>query len=65
MNRIEEFRRLATEDCMGVKQLNHIRFAQLIADDCATLLDEDSVVFAELGGYAHDIRQRYGVPTDK
>jgi hypothetical protein len=37
------------------------RFAQLIAEDCAKMLDEDSYIMPELGGYAHDIRSRYGV----
>jgi hypothetical protein len=36
-------------------------FAQLIAEDCAKMLDEDSYIMPELGGYAHDIRTRYGV----
>ena len=37
------------------------KFAQLIAEDCARVLDEDSYIIPELGGYAHDIRTRYGV----
>jgi hypothetical protein len=37
------------------------KFAQLIAKDCAKMLDEDSYIMPELGGYAHDIRTRYGV----
>jgi hypothetical protein len=37
------------------------KFAQLIAEDCAKMLDEDSCWNPELGGYAHDIRTRYGV----
>jgi hypothetical protein len=37
------------------------KFAQLIAEDCAKMLDEDSYIIPELGGYAHDIRTRYGV----
>jgi hypothetical protein len=37
------------------------KFAQLIAEDCAKMLDEDSYIIPELGGYAHDIRSRYGV----
>jgi hypothetical protein len=37
------------------------KFAQLIAEDCAKMLDEDSYIMPELGGYAHDIRTRYGV----
>jgi hypothetical protein len=36
------------------------KFAQLIAEDCAKMLDEDSYIMPELGGYAHDIRTRYG-----
>ena len=37
------------------------KFAQLIAEDCARMLDEDSYIIPELGGYAHDIRICYGV----
>ena len=37
------------------------KFAELIAEDCARMLDEDSYIIPELGGYAHDIRIRYGV----
>jgi hypothetical protein len=37
------------------------KFAQLIAEDCAKMLDEDSYIIPELGGYAHDIRTLYGV----
>ena len=37
------------------------KFAQLIAEDCAKMLDEDTYITPELGGYAHDIRSRYGV----
>jgi hypothetical protein len=37
------------------------KFAELIAEDCAKMLDEDSYIMPELGGYAHDIRTRYGV----
>jgi hypothetical protein len=37
------------------------RLAELIAEDCAKMLDEDSYIIPELGGYAHDIRTRYGV----
>jgi hypothetical protein len=37
------------------------KFAKLIADDCAKMLDEDSYIIPELGGYAHDIRKRYAV----
>lgn len=40
-------------------------FAQLIVTDCAQLLSDDSAVFPELGGYAHDICQRYGVDFAK
>jgi hypothetical protein len=37
------------------------KFAELIAEDCARMLDEDSYIIPELGGYAHDIRIRYGI----
>jgi hypothetical protein len=37
------------------------KFAQLIAQDCAKMLDEDSYIVPELGGYAYDMRKRYGV----
>jgi transcriptional regulator of NAD metabolism len=37
------------------------RFAELIVQDCAKMLDEDSYIVPELGGYAYDIRKRYGV----
>lgn len=37
------------------------RLVQLAAEDCARVLDEDSVWNSELGGYAHDLRVRYGI----
>jgi hypothetical protein len=54
------------EQCWEPKQygppwFNSRKFAQLIAEDCAKMLDEDSYIMPELGGYAHDIRTRYGV----
>ena len=41
------------------------KFAELLVADCARLLSDDSAVFPELGGYAHDICQRYGVDFAK
>ena len=41
------------------------RLAQLVAEDCAGVLDEDSSWNTDLGGYAHDLRVRYGInPVD-
>ena len=37
------------------------KFAQLIVRECAQILDEDSYMIPELGGYAHDIRKHFGV----
>ena len=37
------------------------KFAELIVRDCAKMLDEDSYIVPELGGYAYDMRKRYGV----
>jgi hypothetical protein len=37
------------------------KFAELIVQECANMLDEDSYLMPELGGYAHDMRQRFGV----
>lgn len=48
----------------GIEQYSK-RFAQLIVADCAQVLSDDSAVFPELGGYAHDICQRYGVDFAK
>ena len=49
------------EDEMTYDEIFQKKFAQLIAQDCAKMLDEDSYIIHELGGYAHDIRTRYGV----
>ncbi len=49
------------EDEMTYDEIFQKKFAQLIAEDCAKLLDEDTYIIPELGGYAHDIRTRYGV----
>jgi hypothetical protein len=35
--------------------------AELIVRECAQMLDEDSYMIPELGGYAHDIRKHFGV----
>jgi hypothetical protein len=37
------------------------KFAELIVKQCANLLDEDSCIMPELGGYAHDMRKMFGV----
>jgi hypothetical protein len=37
------------------------KFAELIVKACAKVLDEDSYLIPELGGYAHDIRKMFGV----
>ncbi len=63
--RILELADQALKECdvakeRGIAQYS-IRLAQLIAEDCAKMLDEDSYIIPELGGYAHDIRTRYGV----
>jgi hypothetical protein len=63
--RILELADQALKECdlakeRGIAQYS-IRFGQLIAEDCAKMLDEDSCWNPELGGYAHDIRTRYGV----
>jgi len=49
------------EEEMTYDEIFQKKFAQLIAEDCAKLLDEDTYIIPELGGYAHDIRTRYGV----
>jgi hypothetical protein len=49
------------EDEMTYDEIFQKKFAELIAEDCARVLDEDSYIIPELGGYAHDIRTRYGV----
>jgi hypothetical protein len=60
--RIKELAEQATtEEADGFKYFDKEKFAQLIAEDCAKMLDEDSYIMPELGGYAHDIRTRYGV----
>jgi hypothetical protein len=51
----------ASDDVLDTKNMDAEKFAQLIAEDCAKMLDEDSYIMPELGGYAHDIRTRYGV----
>jgi hypothetical protein len=37
------------------------KFAELLVRECAKLLDEDSYLMPELGGYAHDMRKMFGV----
>jgi hypothetical protein len=37
------------------------KFAELIVRECTKLLDEDSYLMPELGGYAHDMRKMFGV----
>ena len=37
------------------------KFAELIVLECTKVLDEDSYLIPELGGYAHDIRKMFGV----
>ena len=37
------------------------KFGELIVKRCTDVLDEDSYLFPELGGYAHDIRKLFGV----
>jgi hypothetical protein len=37
------------------------KFAELIVKECTKLLDEDSYLMPELGGYAHDMRKMFGV----
>jgi hypothetical protein len=34
---------------------------ELVVRECANMLDEDSYLMPELGGYAHDMRNRFGV----
>ena len=41
--------------------LDRQKFAELIVRECANMLDEDSYMIPELGGYAHDIRKHFGV----
>ena len=38
-------------------------FAELIVRQCTNLLDEDSCIMPELGGYAHDMRKMFGIDT--
>lgn len=37
------------------------KFAELIVKECTNILDEDSFMIPELGGYAYDIRKHFGV----
>jgi hypothetical protein len=43
------------------EDLRSKKFAELIVKECAKLLDEDSYLMPELGGYAHDMRKMFGV----
>ena len=65
INRIKQLMDQAGIDAEAVESLGEmpaaLKFAQLIAQDCAKMLDEDSYIIPELGGYAHDILTRYGV----
>ena len=44
----------------GIEQYSK-RLTELIVKRCTDVLDEDSYLFPELGGYAHDIRKLFGV----
>ena len=37
------------------------RLVQSVVEDCAQVLDQDSNWNPDLGGYAHDLRVRYGI----
>jgi hypothetical protein len=41
--RINELARQATEDCMGVKSINHKKFAELIIQECVAIVTETAV----------------------
>ena len=45
----------------GFQYFDKQKFAELIVKRCTDVLDEDSYLFPELGGYAHDIRKLFGV----
>jgi hypothetical protein len=49
------------EDVQALKMARFEKFAELIVRECANMLDEDSYMIPELGGYAHDMRKRFGV----
>ena len=44
-----------------VEYFDKEKFAVLIVRECTKLLDEDSYLMPELGGYAHDMRKMFGV----
>jgi hypothetical protein len=63
--RIRELADQALKECdaakeRGIDQYSK-RLAELIVLECAKLLDEDSCIMPELGGYAHDMRKMFGV----
>jgi hypothetical protein len=61
--RINELALQATEDCMGVKSINHKKFAELIIQECATLtLDHRSDDYYQGWlDYRDEIKQHFGV----
>jgi hypothetical protein len=45
---IENLARQATEDCMGVKSINHKKFAELIIQECVKIAMSEMVTADEL-----------------
>ena len=58
--RIRELKDRAWATCEEPEQYMD-KFAELLVQECAKLLDEDSYLMPELGGYAHDMRKMFGV----
>jgi hypothetical protein len=58
--RIKELKDKAWATCEEPEQYMD-KFAELLVRECAKLLDEDSYLMPELGGYAHDMRKMFGV----
>ena len=45
----------------GLDAAEYEQLVRAIVKECAQMLDEDSYMIPELGGYAHDIRKHFGV----
>jgi hypothetical protein len=45
----------------GLDASEYEKLVQAIVKECAQMLDEDTYLIPELGGYAHDMRQRFGI----
>jgi hypothetical protein len=45
----------------GLDAAEYEKLVKMIVQECTNILDEDSFMIPELGGYAHDIRKHFGV----